>query len=303
METGSTPDPSSSGSHLVSTKLTHNTRADEEKVPSTLIDPTSDRRARSPPRNEHNQIYCDHVDCSGKNRTFKRESDWKKHMDRHNRPYKCREDGCELNPGFTYNGGLTRHNREVHKINLSTEMLFFCPFENCKRSSGTGFARKENLEAHKKRCRSKEMSDHAAEYNRGYSQTPAPPLPQGSYDYNEQHHQQATQHSRHKRRRMSAGTDEEHTSRHYRLLPTTSNTISVFPSTLVATMPLDDQLRRTWANHVAVPRLVNLIQQLQAENRRKDKIIARQNEEIDRNRAFLENVPVQTLYRISPGDK
>ena len=118
-------------------------------------------RARLPPRNVHNEMYCDHVSCTGKNQTFKRVCEWNKHMDRHERPYKCHEPGCELNPGFTYSGGLSRHQREVHKIHLSTKQPLFCPFPNCNRSLGIPFTRKENLEEHKRRRHLEELSDHS----------------------------------------------------------------------------------------------------------------------------------------------
>ncbi|KAK5453515.1 hypothetical protein LTS15_006700 [Exophiala xenobiotica] len=111
------------------------------------------RRARPLPRNKDGEIICDHPNCrdNGNNMTFKRACEWNKHMDRHERPYKCHEAGCELNPGFTYSGGLLRHQREVHKMHLSTKEPLFCPFPNCNRSSGSGFTRRENLEEHKRR--------------------------------------------------------------------------------------------------------------------------------------------------------
>ena len=147
------------------TKKAHLIMADD-MVPSLSENPGkipgAFRRNRSPPRNEHGQMYCDHVNCRGKNQTFKRVCEWNKHMDRHERPYKCREAGCELNPGFTYSGGLLRHQREVHKMHLSTKQPLFCPFPNCNRSSGTGFTRKENLEEHKRRRHLEELSDHGA---------------------------------------------------------------------------------------------------------------------------------------------
>ena len=79
-------------------------------------------------------------------------------MDRDDRPYKCHEAGCELSPGCTYSGGLLRHQREVHKMHLSTKPRLYCPFPNCNRSSGDGFTRKENLEEHKRRRHLEEMS-------------------------------------------------------------------------------------------------------------------------------------------------
>jgi hypothetical protein len=74
-----------------------------------------------------------------------------KHMDKHDRPYKCAVKGCEKLQGFTYSGGLLRHEREVHKMHGGTKKSLFCPFADCKRSSGAGFTRKENLAEHIRR--------------------------------------------------------------------------------------------------------------------------------------------------------
>jgi hypothetical protein len=72
-------------------------------------------------------------------------------MDKHDRPYKCTVRGCEKLQGFTYSGGLLRHEREVHKMHGGTKKSLFCPFQDCKRSSGAGFTRKENLAEHIRR--------------------------------------------------------------------------------------------------------------------------------------------------------
>jgi hypothetical protein len=72
-------------------------------------------------------------------------------MDKHDRPYKCNVPGCEKLQGFTYSGGLLRHEREVHKMHGGTKKSLFCPFHDCKRSSGAGFTRKENLAEHIRR--------------------------------------------------------------------------------------------------------------------------------------------------------
>jgi len=72
-------------------------------------------------------------------------------MDKHDRPYKCTVKGCEKLQGFTYSGGLLRHEREVHKMHGGTKKSLFCPFADCKRSSGSGFTRKENLAEHIRR--------------------------------------------------------------------------------------------------------------------------------------------------------
>lgn len=72
-------------------------------------------------------------------------------MDKHDRPYKCSHKGCEKLQGFTYSGGLLRHEREVHKLHGGTKKALFCPHTDCKRSSGQGFTRKENLAEHIRR--------------------------------------------------------------------------------------------------------------------------------------------------------
>lgn len=70
-----------------------------------------------------------------------------KHMDKHDRPYKCKEPGCDKILGFTYAGGLLRHQREVHKKNAKAN----CPYPDCNRSTGAGFTRQENLKEHLRR--------------------------------------------------------------------------------------------------------------------------------------------------------
>ena len=61
-----------------------------------------------------------------------------KHMDKHDRPYKCIAKGCETLPGFTYSGGLLRHEREVHGLYGGPKNPLHCPHPNCKRHTGNG---------------------------------------------------------------------------------------------------------------------------------------------------------------------
>lgn len=72
-------------------------------------------------------------------------------MDKHDRPYKCTALGCEKLPGFTYSGGLLRHEREVHGQHGGPKISFHCPHINCKRHTGKGFSRQENLNEHLRR--------------------------------------------------------------------------------------------------------------------------------------------------------
>jgi hypothetical protein len=72
-------------------------------------------------------------------------------MDKHDRPYKCSAEGCEKLPGFTYSGGLLRHQREVHGAHGGPRKQLNCPHLNCKRHTGKGFSRQENLNEHLRR--------------------------------------------------------------------------------------------------------------------------------------------------------
>lgn len=74
-----------------------------------------------------------------------------KHMDKHDRPYRCHHASCAKLQGFTYSGGLLRHEREVHGKHGGPKAQLMCPFEDCKRHSGKGFTRKENLNEHIRR--------------------------------------------------------------------------------------------------------------------------------------------------------
>ena len=75
----------------------------------------------------------------------------RKHMDKHTRPYVCEERGCEKIQGFTYSGGLLRHQREVHRQHGGPKASCMCPHPDCKRSTGAGFSRRENLIEHLRR--------------------------------------------------------------------------------------------------------------------------------------------------------
>ncbi|KAI7518520.1 hypothetical protein KC316_g20422 [Hortaea werneckii] len=72
-------------------------------------------------------------------------------MDKHDRPYRCTHQECAKLQGFTYSGGLLRHEREVHGKHGGPKAALMCPFEDCKRHSGKGFTRKENLNEHIRR--------------------------------------------------------------------------------------------------------------------------------------------------------
>ena len=75
----------------------------------------------------------------------------RKHTDKHTRPHRCKHPDCDKIQGFTYSGGLLRHQREVHNHHGGPKVMRMCPFQDCKRSVGNGFSRKENLNEHIRR--------------------------------------------------------------------------------------------------------------------------------------------------------
>ncbi|KAI9773004.1 MAG: hypothetical protein M1839_002274 [Geoglossum umbratile] len=157
---GILPDPSDSPARTASS-------------PSPLVSPIrnhepSQRRERTAKKNERGHYFCDHDECASEQITFARKCEWRlvfaslstrvptndihsKHMDKHERPYSCSEPGCEKLQGFTYPGGLLRHEREVHKKHGGPKEALYCPHSTCKRSSGQGFTRRENFNEHLRR--------------------------------------------------------------------------------------------------------------------------------------------------------
>jgi hypothetical protein len=80
---------------------------------------------------------------------------YSKHMDKHDRPYVCKIDGCNHRQGFTSNGDLLRHQQVVHKFDSGQHRLLFCDEPNCARGPkggpDVGFSRKDNLADHIRR--------------------------------------------------------------------------------------------------------------------------------------------------------
>ncbi|KAI0871500.1 hypothetical protein GGS24DRAFT_57470 [Hypoxylon argillaceum] len=103
-------------------------------------------------QNPEGKFICTWHNCSSPIKEFRRKCEWSKHMDKHERPYKCRVAGCENILGFTYAGGLLRHEREVHHKHGGPKNPLYCPHKACKRSTSNCFARLENLNEHLRRC-------------------------------------------------------------------------------------------------------------------------------------------------------
>ncbi|KAI1416285.1 hypothetical protein F5Y13DRAFT_154987 [Hypoxylon sp. FL1857] len=129
-----------------------------ENVPTPKADDNRPSRSGSVPRpprvvtkNQDGKLYCSFPGCKETNKVFDRPCEWNKHMDKHYRPYKCTVPGCEKLDGFTYGGGLSRHEREVHGKHGGPKNALYCPHGNCKRHDGKVFTRMENLNEHLRR--------------------------------------------------------------------------------------------------------------------------------------------------------
>ncbi|KAH7356931.1 putative zinc finger protein GLI2 [Rhexocercosporidium sp. MPI-PUGE-AT-0058] len=124
---------------------------DESDAPSPGRSKPIPKPDREVTKGDDGRFICTWVGCAEDVRTFNRKCEWSKHMDKHDRPYKCPSEGCEKLPGFTYSGGLLRHQREVHNLHGGPRKQLNCPHPNCKRFSGKGFSRQENLNEHLRR--------------------------------------------------------------------------------------------------------------------------------------------------------
>lgn len=90
-------------------------------------------------------------------------------MDKHERPYRCEHEGCEKLSGFTYSGGLLRHQREVHNKHGGPKKTLNCPHQSCKRYTGKGFSRQENLNEHLRRVHTEGATSPPGEEGHGHT--------------------------------------------------------------------------------------------------------------------------------------
>lgn len=156
----------------------------EDKDLSPAAGPSTPSRVKPIPKPDREvekqadgKFHCPLDDCKEDIRIFSRKCEWNKHMDKHERPYRCPADGCENLPGFTYSGGLLRHEREVHGKHGGPKNTVNCPHPNCKRHTGKGFSRQENLNEHLRRVHT--ILEGGGNGSSGGGQSPgeAPPSP------------------------------------------------------------------------------------------------------------------------------
>jgi hypothetical protein len=150
--------------HLDLTSPTQHATVDATAVPDTAQlqrVPAVAKPERPVTKNAAGKFVCEWVGCNDAVKEWTRKCEWTKHMDKHDRPYKCHAPGCEKLPGFTYSGGLLRHEREVHGKHGGPKNTFLCPHATCKRHVNKGFSRQENLNEHLRRVHTENGSSEA----------------------------------------------------------------------------------------------------------------------------------------------
>ncbi|KAE9365902.1 hypothetical protein N431DRAFT_487789 [Stipitochalara longipes BDJ] len=108
---------------------------------------------------ETTPFKCTWPTCTDKS-TFSVKSELSKHMNKHARPFTCKNPTCN-GTNFGDRAGLQRHEREKHQA-----ARYFCQISACPRHS-KGFARKTHLDMHM-----------LARHKLGASNSPAPQNPE-----------------------------------------------------------------------------------------------------------------------------
>ncbi|MCJ1264107.1 hypothetical protein MMC22_003978 [Lobaria immixta] len=99
--------------------------------------------------------YRCHLPQCAHRKPFRNDSEMRRHMATHTRPFACKENACASKP-FGDKAGLMRHLREVHgqQVQGQAPQTFMCPEPNCKRHR-RGFPREYNMLEHHRRLHEK----------------------------------------------------------------------------------------------------------------------------------------------------
>ncbi|KAF2662967.1 hypothetical protein K491DRAFT_709618 [Lophiostoma macrostomum CBS 122681] len=113
------------------------------------------------------------IRCLECNETSKCKSDYKKHMLRHNKPYKCHISNCRRGgKGFTTINDLNRHKKSVHRIG-ALENSYQCASETC-RSREKIWPRLDNFKQHIHRMHKDEDEQDLIQRSQYITQEPPP---------------------------------------------------------------------------------------------------------------------------------
>ncbi|KAI1459285.1 hypothetical protein F4805DRAFT_92883 [Annulohypoxylon moriforme] len=94
--------------------------------------------------------------CEICQKVLKTKSEFKKHKQRHDKPFKCSVEGCTRREGFSTPNDLDRHIRSLHPQEDATGNRYQCPIGACKNKDKI-WPRADNFRAHMKRVHRKEQ--------------------------------------------------------------------------------------------------------------------------------------------------
>ncbi|KAI1762015.1 hypothetical protein GGR53DRAFT_521933 [Hypoxylon sp. FL1150] len=108
--------------------------------------------------------YAGYHVCKTCNKSLKTKSEFKKHKQRHDKPFKCDVPGCTRPDGFSTPNDLDRHKRSLHPDEKATGNRYRCPIGPCK-SKDKIWPRADNFRAHMRRVHQKvSLSDDELEH-------------------------------------------------------------------------------------------------------------------------------------------
>ncbi|KAI1107125.1 hypothetical protein F4804DRAFT_242093 [Jackrogersella minutella] len=95
--------------------------------------------------------------CEICNKVLKTKSEFKKHKQRHEKPFKCVVKDCTRSEGFSTPNDLDRHIRSLHPDENATGNRYRCPVGACNNRKKI-WPRADNFRAHMKRVHQKELT-------------------------------------------------------------------------------------------------------------------------------------------------
>ncbi|KAI2781403.1 hypothetical protein F4815DRAFT_492628 [Daldinia loculata] len=94
--------------------------------------------------------------CETCNKVLKTKSEFKKHKQRHDKPFKCTVKGCTRSEGFSTPNDLDRHKRSLHPDEHADGDRYRCQVGPCFNKNKI-WPRADNFRAHMKRVHQKEL--------------------------------------------------------------------------------------------------------------------------------------------------
>ncbi|KAI2638942.1 hypothetical protein GGS26DRAFT_580676 [Hypomontagnella submonticulosa] len=119
--------------------------------------PSSQPPLSPQPAIERRINFEENRECDICHKTLKTKSEFKKHKQRHDKPFKCDVKNCTRREGFSTPNDLDRHKRSLHPDENAAGSRYQCPIGACRNKEKI-WPRADNFRAHMKRVHQKELS-------------------------------------------------------------------------------------------------------------------------------------------------